>query len=379
MHSGALSREETERRIMRFLSAVSWVMRGGVLVEGFSGGNLPRLMGRQHRYGHVIQDEFDLPYLPEPNDKNALLALALMREGRGLNHPAYAFLSFYRVLEAAVPAKQRRGWITDHIDKIRDQRAKQALAALRASGVADVAVHLAESGRHAIAHAGKEPVIDPDNPSDIRRLSTELPIMAALAELAIEKELGVETSHTVWEKHLYELEGFKKIFGPELLDLIGKPAEGGVQRMVEIPMLRVELSRHEPYPPFSNLRPVGLAQNGTVVTLTTQSDDERFGFRCHLDFAAERLHFDFQHDISCADDGTAECAEGLAEIARFIRDYVGNGQLRILNAETGELISRKDAFIPLNMIPDFEGGTRDIQHWKDVAQRRRADTAPSTA
>jgi Methylamine utilization protein MauJ len=25
--------------------------------------------------------------------------LALMREGRGLNHPAYAFLSFYRILE----------------------------------------------------------------------------------------------------------------------------------------------------------------------------------------------------------------------------------------------------------------------------------------
>jgi hypothetical protein len=29
-----------------------------------------------------------------------------MREGRGLNHPGYAFLSFYRVLEVALPNGQ---------------------------------------------------------------------------------------------------------------------------------------------------------------------------------------------------------------------------------------------------------------------------------
>lgn len=49
--------------------------------------------------GFSICEEFDLSYFPEPASERALLALALMREGRGLNHPAYAFLSFFRVLE----------------------------------------------------------------------------------------------------------------------------------------------------------------------------------------------------------------------------------------------------------------------------------------
>jgi hypothetical protein len=34
--------------------------------------------------------------------------------------------------------------------------------------------------------------------------------------LAIEEVFGVETSHTVWKKHLYELAGFKEILGPDI-------------------------------------------------------------------------------------------------------------------------------------------------------------------
>src|SRR5271168_522750 len=68
-----------------------------------TGGSLPRPMGREKKMGFSISDEFDLSYFREPTDQPALLALALMREGRGLNHPAYAFLSFYRVVEVAFP------------------------------------------------------------------------------------------------------------------------------------------------------------------------------------------------------------------------------------------------------------------------------------
>ena len=45
----------------------------------------------------------------------------------------------------------------------------------------------------------------------------------------------------------------------------------------------------------------------------------------------------------------AESAEERAELLRFRKEYFGNGQLHIVDAETGQLISRKDAYLPLNM------------------------------
>src|SRR6516162_6132978 len=91
------SREQCEQLLMRFLSNLAWVEDQGLLVDGIGGGSLPMPMGRDKEYGLAICEEFDLSYFPEPTNDKALLALALMREGRGLNHPGYAFLSFYRV------------------------------------------------------------------------------------------------------------------------------------------------------------------------------------------------------------------------------------------------------------------------------------------
>lgn len=40
---------------------------------------------------------------PVIGNASGKLALAPMREGRGLNHPGYALLSFFRALETAIP------------------------------------------------------------------------------------------------------------------------------------------------------------------------------------------------------------------------------------------------------------------------------------
>ena len=104
------SRTECEELVLRFLSTLSWVEERGIMVEGggLSGGNLPRPMGRDKERGFAICDEFDLSYFPEVTDEKAVLALGLMREGRGLNHVGYAFLSFYRVLEVAFSTDKQR-------------------------------------------------------------------------------------------------------------------------------------------------------------------------------------------------------------------------------------------------------------------------------
>jgi hypothetical protein len=132
------SRAGCEELLLRFLSILSWVEECGFMVEGGapSGGNLPRPMGRDQERGFSICDEFDLSYFPEVTDEKAMLALGLMREGRGLNHVGYAFLSFYRVLEVAFSTdKQRIAWISAALANLTGDGVKEALDGIKTQGI----------------------------------------------------------------------------------------------------------------------------------------------------------------------------------------------------------------------------------------------------
>jgi len=366
------TREQCEHLLSRFLSSLAWVQEQGYLINGFGGGGRPTPFGRRQPFGISVTEEFDLSYFPAPIDERAMLALALMREGWGLNHPAYAFLSFYRVLEVAFPHGRQRGrWIGERLPTLSNYRTKEAFEGLAKRGIEDIPNHLLNSGRHAIAHAKGNPVVDPDDPTEYRRLRAELPIMEALARSAIEDELGIETRHTVWKRHLYELAGFKELFGPELVGQLvaGQTIERG--QMVNIPRIDVRLRRREPYAPLANLAPLELGQDGSLVFLRLGSDDATVRFDVTLDFANERLLFDLFSDVEVVDTGTAESAERVAEFRRFSMEYFGNGQLQLYDAETGSLISRKDAFIPTNMFLDHEAAEREIAKWKLLGWLRR--------
>ncbi len=367
-----LDRANCERLLMRFLSTLSWVTEHGMSVDGIGGGNLPRPMGRDRTFGFSITEEFDLSYFPEPRNEKALLALALMREGRGLNHPGYAFLSFYRVLEVAFPDGRARGeWITNHVDTLSDHRAKEALAKLTTQGGADIGTHLRDSGRRAMAHAREEPIIDPDDPADARRLWAELPIMTSLATLAIEEVFGVETSHTVYQKHLYELAGFKSILGPDIVASIARTEQMADGTMIDIPRINVRLRRHAPFNPLENLNPVEVGQDGSVLFTRFQSDDSNVQIRFGLNFAKERLEFDVFRDIGIQDPGTADGALAVVDVKRFQNAYFCNGQLEIYDAESDTLLSRKDAYIPVNLMFDDDAAKADLARWEQLAEERR--------
>jgi hypothetical protein len=368
------SPRECERLIMQFISTLSWVVEAGFLVDGMGGGNLPRPMGRKKEVGFSICDEFDLSYFPEPNDGRAMLALALMREGRGLNHPGYSFLSLYRILEVALGRGWQRqvAWINAQIVKGLHHRAKDALEELRKQGIADIGAHLYASGRCAMAHASGNPVIDPDDPADARRLWSERPIMLTLAETAIEEFFGVERRTTQYSKHLYELDGFKRIFGDELVNHLVRGDDPSNAPMVDIPIISVQLRRRPAFAPLSNLTIKEMHRDSPhSVVLIFESPGGRTRFRFRLDFANERLVFNWDRDIGHTDTGDPDSAEAMAEISRFNKEFFGNGQLRIVDAETGELISRKDAFIPMNMHLDHEAADAEIARWKALASERR--------
>ena len=106
-----------------------------------------------------------------------------------------------------------------------------------------------------------------------------------LAALAIETEFGVETSQTVWEKHLYELAGFKEVFGPEAVGFLqrGEQLEDGP--LIDFPIVGVQIRKRTPYKPLTRMKPLKLGQGGTQVLLVVESEDHRVRFRCVLDFA----------------------------------------------------------------------------------------------
>lgn len=364
-----ISRTDAQALTMRLLSAMSWVERSGVMVRGFGGGSLPRPEGRAQITGSVITAELELPDLPAPTDQKALLALALLREGRGLNHAAYSFLSYYRVIEVACPPKQRGAWINGALPDL-EGYAKEALGKLQQSGIQDVARHIYEGRRMAIAHAAKEPIIDPDDPAASRELRAELPVMLGLAELAIERLLGVKSRTTIYREHLYELDGFKRLLGESLVQQIIQ-GEAPAHGTLDLPEIDVELHGRGPYGALQRMAPLHaqLVEGGMVVTW--RSSDALVELKFELSFADERLKFDWQDGIKVYDDQSSAAAINARDVLQFTLDYVGNGRLEIFDADTRERISRVDAFIPVNYFANHEWFENQIGQW-DVKARERA-------
>ncbi len=351
-----MDRDECFALLHRALSVLAWLGDSGAVVAHMSGGNLPRMMGAPEAIGRAIRATFDLSDLPVIKDGSGKLALALMREGRGLNHPGYSFLSFYRALETALPNGKARGeWVTANIERIEGHRAKDALDKLKATVEGDIGKHLRESGRHAIAHARADPIINPDDPRDARRLAAELPIIEALAVLAIEDHLGIETSHKAWREHLYELRGWKDIFPAAVVAASQLAEPGDIHGDIDLPPINFRLRRSAPFPLLEAMKPVHAGLVNQRIELVYRSGDELAEITFWLNFAHERLEFDLDHSFKLYDDGSANAARNGKERCRFIWDYFGNGEIQIWEAENAKLISRVGAFLPLNMMANLDG------------------------
>jgi hypothetical protein len=372
-----MDRDECFALLHRALSILAWLQDTGAIVVHMSGGNLPRMMGRQQSTGSAIRDEFDLSDLPAIEDGPGKLALALIREGRGLNHPGYSFLSFFRALETAIPNGPARGaWVTANIDRVEGHRAKDALDKLRANIQGDIGKHLRESGRHAIAHAKADPIINPDDPRDARRLEAERPIIEALAVLAIEEHLGIPTSHKAWREHLYELRGWKGILPHLIVEASLLPEPPAVQAEIDLPQINFRLRRSDPFPLLEGMMPVHAGLSNQRVELVYRSVDGLAEIIFWLNFAEERLEFDLDHGFKLYDDGSVVAAKNGKERCRFIWDYFGNGEIQIWDADNGALISRVDAYLPLNMMANFDGHMAELAAWdKFIADREQAGAA----
>ncbi|HXH17043.1 MAG TPA: methylamine utilization protein MauJ [Sphingomonas sp.] len=360
---------EHRTQMMRFLSALSWTQGSGVRVSGLGGGSMPFLTSGRGTGGYVLTADFVVRDLPEP-DAQGQLALALMREARGLDHPAYSFLTFYRVLEAALPKGRARGaWITDALEKLKGQ-AKEAIGKVRARGIDDVGAHIQRARRQAIAHAAEQPIMDPDDYSVVRELYEELPLIQGLAERAIEEIFGIPTGSSIYRAHLYELAGFRDIMPPDFMKKVMEGPWEDISGTIDLPLLDIELRRSEPFAALRGMVPIALEIAEAALKLLYRSSDNLIDFEFELHFDSERLVFDLERGLQVRDDGSTRAACNIADLRRFQLSYIGNGELHLYDADTRALVSRVDAFMPVNYWANHEWFESEIVKWLEIAAQR---------
>jgi hypothetical protein len=183
--------------INRFLSVLSWCDDQAMEnLYGGSGSAVPVPVGRRSR---ATGTSIAFPFNRQPEaDHKARLALALFREGRTVNSIPFEFLSYFKILNVfwkdktvKINGKSQNPiveGIRRTLPQITDDHALARLKALRKAG-RDIPKYLYESGRCAVAHAYAEPIVDPDNVSDLHRLSEDLHVIKAIAEHLIVTEM----------------------------------------------------------------------------------------------------------------------------------------------------------------------------------------------
>ena len=176
--------------VNRFLSVVSWSYKESLHNEyGWSGNPIPVAVPAPN-LARSINPHFLIRWNPLPEPKQRL-AVALYREAMSVNSVPYQFLGFFKIiniLHKSGPAQVE--WIRTTIPQLAVGYVREHIAILERSEP-DVAQYLYESGRCAVAHAFSDPLIDPDDLTDLRRLSADLDVARALAEHLIKHELNV--------------------------------------------------------------------------------------------------------------------------------------------------------------------------------------------
>ena len=202
---GGTTFDEGGSILSRFLSRLAWSMDGGVVELFVAGSNNSTRPGRLGRgtygtSGWAAINPWGFLYLPAADSREADLALALFREGMSVNSAPFAFLSYFKVLNIAYSSgPKQKDWINNNLAHIWHQPAIDRLEELRKSE-SDLGAYLYHQGRCAVAHANGTPLVNPDNYGDKRRLELDLPLMKEVAATFIEKEFGVLSDSSFWER-----------------------------------------------------------------------------------------------------------------------------------------------------------------------------------
>jgi len=199
-----ISHVEGVTLINRFLSAIAWKCDEPAINNhgGFSGSLKPVPISRNNTpYGYSPSEAFPNEVY-EIADRKAKLAVALYREARSLDDSIpFQFLSYFKILNIFWNDKSKNGenelveGLRASLPDLTEKDCVQRIKEIKGKE-GDPANYLYKSGRCAVAHAfaGRGPIVDPDDETDLRRLSEDLWLMRNLTAHLIEKNFGIEQS-----------------------------------------------------------------------------------------------------------------------------------------------------------------------------------------
>ena len=176
--------------VNRFLSVISWADKQSLQNNyGWSGNTVPCAVPKMG-FARSVNRDFLTRWNPL-RDPEQQLAVALYREAMSVNSIPYQVLGFFKIINIRHKhGSAQKAWIKATIPRLTESYLQDRLLALQ-NAESDVAAYLYESCRCAVAHASSEPLIDPDDLTDLRRLSADLEVVQALAEYFIKYELNV--------------------------------------------------------------------------------------------------------------------------------------------------------------------------------------------
>lgn len=359
--------------IPKFLSCINWVNDGFIRIKSWSGGNLPSRMGGDIAGKHLTT-HFRLSYIPSGLTSDAYLALALFREGNALRfvHPGYSFLSYYKIINLInrKGAAQKK-WIKQNLKQI-GHDGKKRKEELEKDGCV-VEDYLYHSCRCALAHAGTDPTVNPDDVDDNVRFHKDLPLIRDLAHEVIKINFLVATRQEIYRKHLYELSGFKEYLPKKIL-----------KRIIEEESFEVDTSKWKQisirqwcdkrYGVLENLYICGFYAEQKQALMQCRSKDGFFKIQLILDFAEERLHID-ANNVSINKEANEKACDYAIDMYRYLKDLVLNGSEEVWDNTSNKCLGRKDPNIPVNIdlgrtIENFDRNIEALQrHKKDITNQ----------
>lgn len=193
--------------------------------------------------------------------------------------------------------------------------------------------------------------------------------------MVIEEKLGVPRQATVWKEHLYELQGFRESFGPDLVGRIKRREVIEEGATVEMPERITLLARREDeVVAFKGLEIKIVGVGDGMVGLDLVPEDESVLFRLILDFGNEKLVFDPNRGLSIRQDrDSLMLVEQEIELLRFRRCILGNGHIEVWDEGSEGLLGRSEPYLPVNVTIDHDFFEQEIERLSAIAEKLRAN------
>ncbi|WP_460114590.1 methylamine utilization protein MauJ [Pseudomonas sp. H3_G03] len=356
-----LSVNEGRAAVMRLATAIAWREGKKVDIVMWGGGSSPFRVGRM--LNNAITEYFSDENLHVPQSDEARKALAYYREGLSLGNPFYSFLGFYKAFARSLPNGRERGpWIEQTLPQMTDRDAISRSEELEAHGE-NISQYLATQGRHAIAHAEREDIVDPDDPDDHQRIHFDKPLMRHLAELAMDERLGVRPPSSYERDHLYELEGFRTLFDNEQLEALrrGELAEG--REYILPDDFYVMARKGKSCVHLGGMRMTDGGMNEGRLGVKLESPNGKVAIEFWMDFRNERLIIDPIRGCVLLNTRRESRSDIQAEIAleQFKFFMYCNGSVEIWSSDREHRMGKSEAYmLPVNWSPDFTGHQQNL-------------------